>query len=123
MMPTKACFVLLPLLLCFCAPSAAQEGRWSLQNFYEYDSELAYLTDSIFNALNDSQRVAQMIVTSAGELGKPDTVVKKLVRSNLVGGVVLFDLLLWRVAEPLARARDGRALVASHAAQSPPHSD
>lgn len=66
----------------------AQTSRYTLENFYEYDAELAYLTDSIFNTLTDQERIAQMIVTSAGELGKPDHVVRELVKNRQIGGVV-----------------------------------
>lgn len=66
----------------------AQSQNYSLADFYQYDSELAYLTDSIFDSLSEEQRVAQMIITSAGELGKPDAEVKRLVENNRIGGVV-----------------------------------
>lgn len=66
----------------------AQSNKYSLEDFYQYDSELADKTDSIFNALTDRERIAQMIVTSAGKLGKPDHVVRELVEKNLIGGVV-----------------------------------
>ena len=75
-------------LLIFCSNIQAQNKKHSLADFYHYDSELAYLTDSIFNTLTDKERIAQMIVTSAGELGKSDQVVQKLVENNLIGGVV-----------------------------------
>ena len=67
---------------------SAQEMSFSLDDFYRYDSELAYKTDSIYNSLTEKQRVAQMIVTSAGELGKSDKTVIELVEQNLIGGVV-----------------------------------
>ena len=59
-----------------------------LQNFYKYDAEIENKVDEIFHTLNDTTRVAQMIVTSAGELGKPDSTVIKLVEENKIGGVV-----------------------------------
>ena len=68
--------------------SYAQNEAYSLDNFYQENNELSQLTDSIFNTLTDKERVAQMIVTSAGELGKSDVIVKDLVEKNLIGGVV-----------------------------------
>lgn len=59
-----------------------------LESFYNYDSTMDHRVDEIFNSLNDTSRVAQMIVTSAGELGKPDETVLKLVAENKIGGVV-----------------------------------
>lgn len=66
----------------------SQTHKYTLSDFYRYDAKLAYLTDSIFYTLSEKERVAQMIVTSAGELGKADKVVKELVKKNQIGGVV-----------------------------------
>lgn len=68
--------------------SFGQTTEFHLSDFYSYDSELEYITDSIYDSLTERQRVAQMIVTSAGELGKSDANVKQLLDSNLIGGVV-----------------------------------
>ena len=62
--------------------------KFDLQDFYTYDAELAYVVDSIYNQLDQRQKVAQMIITSAGELGKPMATVKKLAEKNAIGGVV-----------------------------------
>ena len=80
--------LLISTLLIFCSNVQAQNKKYSLADFYQYDSELEYLTDSIFKTLTDKERIAQMIVTSAGELGKSDQVVQKLVENNQIGGVV-----------------------------------
>jgi len=66
----------------------AQSQTFSLDNFYAYDPVLEHTVDTIFQAMNDTTRVAQMIVTSAGELGKPQKVVYKLAEENKLGGVV-----------------------------------
>lgn len=66
----------------------AQNQKYSLADFYPYNSELVDATDSVFNTLTDMERIAQMIITSAGELGKSDEVVQKLVENNQIGGVV-----------------------------------
>ena len=76
------------LLLFWSTYVVAQKSNYSLNNFYQYDSELAYKVDSLYNSLSPKERVAQMLITSAGELGKPKTTVKKLVKNKLVGGVV-----------------------------------
>lgn len=59
-----------------------------LQSFYDYDPILEHKVDEIFNSLNDTTRIAQMIITSAGELGKPESEVIKLAKENKIGGVV-----------------------------------
>lgn len=74
--------------LVFVSISYGQSTKLSLQKFYEYDPIIEHQVDKIFNALNDTTRVAQMIVTSAGELGKPESEVLKLAKENKIGGVV-----------------------------------
>ena len=59
-----------------------------LQDFYKYDPTIEHKVDNFFQSLNDTTRVAQMIVTSAGELGKPESVVLNLVAENKIGGIV-----------------------------------
>jgi beta-N-acetylhexosaminidase len=68
--------------------SFAQKKQFNLQDFYDYNPVLEHKVDILFLSLTDSERVAQMIVTSAGELGKPNNVVKSLVKQNKVGGVI-----------------------------------
>lgn len=62
--------------------------RQKLNDFYKYNPTLEHKVDVIFNNLSDAERVAQMIVTSAGELGKPESTVYKLAQENKIGGVV-----------------------------------
>ncbi len=68
--------------------SIAQQRNPSLQDFYKYNPSIEHRVDTIFQSLNDTTRVAQMLVTSAGELGKPESVVLKLAKENKIGGVV-----------------------------------
>ncbi len=79
---------LLALLLTSAIFSSANAQSNQLQDFYQYDPVIEHRVDEIFHALNDTTRVAQMIVTSAGELGKPDSIVLKLAKENKIGGVV-----------------------------------
>ena len=60
----------------------------NLQGFYNYDPVIEHNVDKVFKSLNDTTRVAQMIVTSAGELGKSENVVLNLAKQNKIGGVV-----------------------------------
>ena len=59
-----------------------------LQDFYNYDPIIEHKVDQVFHSLNDTTRVAQMIVTSAGELGKSESVILNLVTENKIGGIV-----------------------------------
>lgn len=80
---------LLFLLFTFTSISiTAQTQKFTLHDFYNYDAELEFVVDSIFHTLDDRQKVAQMIISSAGELGKPMTTVKKLAEQDAIGGVV-----------------------------------
>lgn len=67
---------------------AQKAPKFGLQDFYNYNSELEYTVDSIFNTLSDRQKVAQMIITSGGEIGKPEATVQKLAMQDAIGGVV-----------------------------------
>lgn len=61
----------------------------TLKDFFLGESNFKNSVDKFFNSLNDTQRVAQMIMTSAGTNGKPFDVVKKLVSNMKVGGVII----------------------------------
>lgn len=64
-------------------------GSYDLNDFFDDNSELNSQVDIIFNKLNDSQRVAQMIVVVVGIHGKPESVVSNLIAKNRIGGVLL----------------------------------
>lgn len=80
---------ILTLMLFFCCNNcSAQTNEITLKSFYEDNAYLDKKVDSVFSLLNDADKVAQMIVTSAGELGKPEAIVYDLVHKNKIGGVV-----------------------------------
>ncbi|WP_378180372.1 glycoside hydrolase family 3 N-terminal domain-containing protein [Aquimarina sp. SS2-1] len=76
------------LLLGFSKTSFSQTEKFDLQDFYKENPRLDATVDSIFNSLTEKQRVAQMIISCTGELGKPEATVKKLAEENIIGGVV-----------------------------------
>ncbi len=76
------------LTLLFSFYSTAQIRKFNLQDFYKYDSNLEYSVDSIFNTLTNHEKIAQMIITSTGELGRSETIVNKLVKQKSIGGVL-----------------------------------
>jgi beta-N-acetylhexosaminidase len=82
----KYTFLVILLFLTFSCKG--QENKYSLQNFYNYDPAIEHKVDEIFHSLNDTTRVAQMIVTSAGELGKSEVEVLNLAKENKIGGIV-----------------------------------
>ncbi|MBQ0735274.1 glycoside hydrolase family 3 N-terminal domain-containing protein [Aquimarina celericrescens] len=82
-------FSLLLLTFLFLSiPTFSQHSKFTLDDFYSDNAALNRTVDSIFNTLSDQQKVAQMIISCTGELGKPEAVVKKLVTDQIIGGVV-----------------------------------
>ena len=65
-----------------------QDMDYEITDFYNSNPSLEREVIQIFDELTDSARVAQMIVTSAGELGKSNQAVLKLASENKIGGVV-----------------------------------
>jgi beta-N-acetylhexosaminidase len=65
--------------------------HYSLEDFYVYDATLAQKTDSIFNTLNDTSIVGQMIIPAAGRLGKSDKHITFLLKNKYIGGVILLN--------------------------------
>lgn len=65
------------------------DRQFSLKDFLTADSTLNKKADFIFNTLNDSEKVAQMIFTSAGNNGKPFETVKRLILNKKIGGVII----------------------------------
>lgn len=61
---------------------------FTLNDFYGNDDTLLQKTEMEFNQLTTEEKIAQMIITSAGELGKPKNTIRKLVKQHAVGGVI-----------------------------------
>jgi len=62
--------------------------NFSLNDFYKKNITLSSKVDSIFNSINDTIRVGQMIIISAGKLGKSDKIVETLIKNKEIGGVI-----------------------------------
>jgi len=84
----KYTFLLLVCWISIFTISSAQESKFNLNDFYANNAKLDKTVDSIYNSLSDQQRVAQMIISCTGELGKPEATVKKLAQEDVIGGVV-----------------------------------
>ena len=63
--------------------------EYSLKDFFSEDSLLTFRVNNVFNSLNDSEKIAQMIITSAGKGGKQFEIVSGLVMNKKVGGVII----------------------------------
>lgn len=68
--------------------SNAAAPRLLHEVFVSDDSEYARKADSAFATLTDAQRVAQLIVTTGGRLGKSQVDIRRLVGEGVVGGVI-----------------------------------
>ena len=64
---------------------------YSLKDFYKSDTVLDNKIDSIFNFLNDTSRVGQMIVPAIGRLGKSRDHVLALAKKGWIGGILLLN--------------------------------
>jgi len=65
--------------------------QYSLGDFFVYNEVLAQKTDSIFQTLNDTSRVGQMIIPAAGRHGKSDEYINSLITKKHIGGVLLLN--------------------------------
>lgn len=85
-----------------CLPffAFAQKTSCGLDDFYNPGNKLLEKVDAIYESMTDTQRVAQMIITSTGRLGKPTEEVKNLVKKGYVGGVIFLS------GDPVAFKKD-----------------
>ena len=80
---------LLSLLITIYALSTS--AQYSLSDFFKYDAELEQKIDSIFDQMNDTSRVGQMIIPAAGGHGKSQEHLNALIEKNYVGGILLLN--------------------------------
>jgi beta-N-acetylhexosaminidase len=64
---------------------------YSLSDFYNINPSITNKVDSIFNSLNDTTRIGQMIVPAIGRLGKPRDHVYNLASKGWIGGILLLN--------------------------------
>ncbi|UKN01511.1 hypothetical protein K6119_17445 [Paracrocinitomix mangrovi] len=65
--------------------------NYQLSDFFVYDATLAQKVDSVFNEMNDTSRVGQMIIPAAGRLGKSQEHLNNLIVKNYIGGILLLN--------------------------------
>ncbi len=81
-------------VLFFVIVLASQFGfsqKYSLEDFFIYDAELAQKTDSIFQTLSDTAKVGQMILPAGGRLGKSDEHLINLIQKKYITGILLLN--------------------------------
>lgn len=65
--------------------------RFTLQDYYSNNAELNKLVEHTYEQLNQEERIAQMIITSLGRLGKPYETVEPLIKERKVGGIIFLS--------------------------------
>lgn len=79
------------LTLIFLSTFFVLGQTYSLKDFFVYDANLEQKVDSVFDNLNDTSRVGQMIIPAAGRLGKSQEHLNKLIAKNYIGGILLLN--------------------------------
>ncbi len=67
----------------------SDDYKFSLKDFYSDNKNLEKSVNEIFINLTDDERIAQMIITSSGSLGKPEAYARNLIKGKKAGGVLL----------------------------------
>jgi len=65
--------------------------KHSLDDFFVRNPSLEQKVDEVFEALDEKERIAQMIVTSAGKTGKPRAAVENLIKKRAIGGILMLS--------------------------------
>jgi beta-N-acetylhexosaminidase len=69
--------------------SVQKKTNYTLSYFFKNDDSLRLKTEFILSNLSDEQKAGQMIICAAGELGKPETEIFKLIKEKKLGGVLM----------------------------------
>jgi len=84
-------FILITLILTSVFSQAQTERQFTLDDFYDYNPILERKVDEVFNKMNDTLRVGQLIVPAVGEHGKKTPHVVALAAKGYIGGVLLLN--------------------------------
>ncbi|MBI5219372.1 MAG: glycoside hydrolase family 3 protein [Bacteroidia bacterium] len=63
-------------------------ATYSLKDFYKQNPTLDSLVNALFDQLNDTQRVGQMVIQATGAIGKPEAEISRSVKGGYLGGVI-----------------------------------
>ncbi len=79
------------LYLTIFASTLGFAQEYDLSDFFKYDAALEQKIDSVFDQLNDTSRVGQMIIPAAGGHGKSQEHLNGLLEKNYIGGILLLN--------------------------------
>lgn len=69
----------------------AQELRFSIQDYLQENPVLNQLVEKSFNQMDDTARIAQLIMPAAGRLGEPNEKIERYIQKRLIGGILLLN--------------------------------
>jgi beta-N-acetylhexosaminidase len=69
----------------------AQNDNLTLRDFLNPNKILDFAVEAQFNAMDDTLRVAQLIMPAAGRLGEPNEKIEGYIKKRLIGGVLLLN--------------------------------
>ena len=82
---------LFAFLFLFSFMFVVSQSDFTLNDFYSSNDKLESKVELIFEQLNDTSRVGQMIVPATGRLGKSREHVKELAKKGWIGGILLLN--------------------------------
>lgn len=65
--------------------------QFVLDDFFTNNIELDQHIDSIYNGLNNTQRIAQLIMPAAGKYGQAKETIDGLIKDSLIGGILMLN--------------------------------
>lgn len=86
-----AAFLSVFTILNFSSQDIPQRGKYTLDDFYDYNPDLERKVDEVFATLNDTLKVGQLIVPAVGKHGKETSHVVALAEKGMIGGVLLLN--------------------------------
>ena len=82
----------IPFFLVFVLQTAfSQNEKLSLQDFFKLNTYLDVAVEAEFNKMDDTLRVAQLIMPAAGRLGETNEKIEGYIKKRLIGGVLLLN--------------------------------
>jgi beta-N-acetylhexosaminidase len=67
------------------------DTNFNLSDFLSENPELSRQVDKVYNQLDDTAIVAQLIMPAVGRLGQTDETIRSLVKSRMIGGVLMLN--------------------------------
>ena len=71
--------------------ASCQSQPHQLDDFLSPSDQLQQEVDDVYSSLSEEERVAQMIISSLGKLGKPYAAVEPLIKTRQIGGIIFLS--------------------------------